>query len=128
VILVIQDLSKIEVRVKVAENALNRIRPGDMMKVHFPSLNADRDVPIDRVNPSVDPLNRTVEIVGIIANDDRALKAGMLVEVTFPERPAASSSASSALASAPSTPNTRAPKAAAPRTSTTKALSTTSTP
>jgi RND family efflux transporter MFP subunit len=130
VILVIQDLSKIEVRVKVAENALNRIHPGEVMKVHFPSLNADRDIPIDRVNPSVDPLNRTVEIVGIIANDDRALKAGMLVEVTFPALSAASSAASmnSAPTSAPSAANTGAAKAAAPRASTTKAVPTTSTP
>jgi RND family efflux transporter MFP subunit len=84
VVLVIQDLSKIEVRVKLAENALSRLKAGSPMKVHFPSLSADRDVPIDRINPSVDPLNRTVEIVGMIANDDRSLKAGMLVEVTFP--------------------------------------------
>jgi RND family efflux transporter MFP subunit len=124
VVLVIQDLSKIEVRVKVAEIALNRIHPGELMKVHFPSLNADRDIPIDRVNPSVDPLNRTVEIVGVIANDDRALKAGMLVEVTFPEPPAASSPAStnSAVPSAPSASNTKAVKAAAPRSSTAKAV------
>jgi len=130
VVLVIQDLSKIEVRVKVAENALNRVHPGEVMKVHFPSLNADRDIPIDRVNPSVDPLNRTVEIVGVIANDDRALKAGMLVEVTFPEPPAASSPAStnSTPTSAPSASNTSATKTAAPRSSTTKVVPTASTP
>jgi RND family efflux transporter MFP subunit len=93
VILVVQDLSKIEVRVKLAENALARLKAGNPMKVHFPSLSLDRDVAVDRVNPSVDPMNRTVEIVGILPNDDRSLKAGMLVEVTFPSsdaEPAAS--------------------------------------
>lgn len=85
VVLVIQDLSKIEVRVKLAESALNKVQAGSLMKVHFPSLNADRSVPVDRVNPSVDPLNRTVEMVGVIPNEDRSLKAGMLVEVTFPD-------------------------------------------
>lgn len=84
VVLVVQDLSKIEVRVKLAENSLTRIKPGSPMKVHFPSIDADRDLPIDRVNPSVDPASRTVEIVGLIPNEDRKLKAGMLVEVTFP--------------------------------------------
>lgn len=84
VVLVIQDLSKIEVRVKIAENALTRIKPGSPMKVHFPSIETDRDIPIDRVNPSVDPMSRTVEIVGVIPNSDKTLKAGMLVEVTFP--------------------------------------------
>lgn len=85
VVVVLQDLSKIEVRTKIAESALNRVQPGGVMKVRFPSVNEERDVPIDRINPSVDPLSRTVEIVGIIPNDDRKLKAGMLVEVTFPE-------------------------------------------
>jgi RND family efflux transporter MFP subunit len=95
VVLVIQDLSKIEVRTKLAENALNRVHAGENMKVHFPSLNEDRAVPIDRINPSVDPLSRTVEIVGVLPNEDRKLKAGMLVEVTFPE-PAAAPNPSSA--------------------------------
>lgn len=94
VVLVIQDLSKIEIRVKLAESSLSRLHAGSPMKVHFPYLNADRDVPIDRVNPSVDPLNRTVEIVGVVPNDDKSLKAGMLVEVTFPDGNAASSPSS----------------------------------
>ncbi len=102
VVLVIQDLSKIEVRAKLAENALNRVHPSEVMKVHFPSLNIDKDVPIDRINPSVDPLNRTVEIVGVIPNADRTLKAGMLVEVTFPQAPAISSAAAPNAAPAPS--------------------------
>jgi RND family efflux transporter MFP subunit len=84
-VVVVQDLSKIEVRVKLAESALSRVKADSSMKVHFASLNADRDVPIERINPSVDPLNRTVEIVGVIPNDDRSLKAGMLVDVTFPQ-------------------------------------------
>lgn len=84
VVIVVQDLSKIEVRVKLAENSLSRLKPGSPMKVHFPSLNTDRDVPIDRINPSVDPTSRTIEIVGVIPNQDKILKAGMLVEVTFP--------------------------------------------
>jgi len=88
VVLVIQDLSKIEIRVKLAENALSRLRAGNTMKVHFPSLKTERDVAIDRVNPSVDPVNRTVEIVGVVPNEDRSLKAGMLVEVTFPSNDA----------------------------------------
>jgi RND family efflux transporter MFP subunit len=102
VVLVVQDLSKVEVRVKLAENALNRLRAGALMKVHFPSTNTDRDIPIDRVNPSVDPLNRTVEIVGIVPNDDRSLKAGMLVEVTFAEtEPNPNTAGSSAAAPTP---------------------------
>jgi RND family efflux transporter MFP subunit len=119
VVLVIQDLSKIEVRVKLAENALARIKPGSPMKVHFPSLETDRDVPIDRVNPSVDPMSRTVEIVGVIPNDDKNLKAGMLVEVTFPGTDApppvvAKPAAASGIAAAPSASSPSAEIAAKP--------------
>jgi RND family efflux transporter MFP subunit len=112
VVIVVQDLSKIEVRTKVAENALNRVHPGEVMKVRFPSLGEERDVPIERINPSVDPLSRTVEIVGIIPNQDGKLKAGMLVEITFPQ-PAAPASESSALA-APSVAPSASSKSPAP--------------
>lgn len=83
-VIVLQDLSKIEVRVKVAETALTRIKASDPMQVRFTSLNLDKAVPVDRINPSVDPMSRTVEVIGVLPNADGALKAGMLVEVTFP--------------------------------------------
>ena len=83
-VIVLQDISKIEIRVKLAENALTRIKAGEPMLVKFASLGIEKTVPVDRINPSVDPLNRTVEIIGILANEDRTLKAGMLVDVTFP--------------------------------------------
>jgi len=40
-------------------------------------------VTIERINPSVDPMTRTVEIVAMVPNRDSALKAGMLVELDF---------------------------------------------
>jgi RND family efflux transporter MFP subunit len=83
-VIVLQDLSKIEVRVKLAESALGRIKAGEPMQVRFSSMNLEKPVPIDRINPAVDPMSRTVEVVGVISNEDRTLKAGMLVEVTFP--------------------------------------------
>lgn len=83
-VIVLQDLSKIEVRVRLAEGELARVKAGDPMQIRFPSLNSDQSISIDRINPSVDPMSRTVEVVGVIPNPDRTLKAGMLVEVTFP--------------------------------------------
>jgi len=118
VVLVLQDLSKIEVRVKLAENALSRVKAGSPMKVRFPSLDADRDVLIDRVNPSVDPMSRTVEIVGVIPNEDKSLKAGMLVEVTFPALDATPAAGRAAPSAAASTAEKVAP-AATPVTSNT---------
>ena len=89
-VIVLQDISKIEVRVKLAENALTRIKAKDSMVVKFDSLGLEKTIPIDRINPGVDPLNRTVEVIGVIPNADRMLKAGMLVEVSFPSTGAAS--------------------------------------
>lgn len=83
-VIVLQDTSKIEVRVRLAETALTRIKASDPMQVRFTSLNLDKSVPIDRINPSVDPMSRTVEVIGLLPNEDGALKAGMLVEVAFP--------------------------------------------
>lgn len=96
-VIVLQDLSKIEVRVRLAETALTRIKASDPMQVRFTSLNMEKSVPIDRINPSVDPLSRTVEVIGVLPNDDGTLKAGMLVEVTFPTaKPAAPVAATAA--------------------------------
>jgi gold/copper resistance efflux system membrane fusion protein len=89
-VIVLQDISKIEVRAKLPENALTRIKAGDSMLVRFASLNTEKTIPITRINPSIDPQNRTIEVVGIIANDELLLKAGMLVDVTFPTSTAAS--------------------------------------
>lgn len=108
-VVVIQDISLIEVRVKLAENALSRLQAGDTMQVRWPSLNMVKDVAITRVNPSVDPVNRTVELVGVIPNPDGAIKAGMLVDVTFPSTaPAATPTPPSAVPAAP-TPSAPAP-------------------
>jgi membrane fusion protein (multidrug efflux system) len=82
-VLVVQDISKLEVRARVPETALRRVREGSPVRVHFPALNADRTVPVVRINPSVDPMTRTIEIIAHVPNEDRALKAGMLVEVEF---------------------------------------------
>ncbi len=82
-VVVLQDISEIEVRVKLAENALSRIRAGDTMRVRWASLDLEKEVTITRINPSVDPLSRTVELVATIPNPEGTIKAGMLVDVIF---------------------------------------------
>jgi RND family efflux transporter MFP subunit len=83
-VVVLQDISKIEIRTKLSESALTRLKSGDPMQVRFGSMNVEKTIPVDRVNPSVDPLSRTVEIIGVLPNPDRIFKAGMLVDITFP--------------------------------------------
>ncbi|MBN1606611.1 MAG: efflux RND transporter periplasmic adaptor subunit [Polyangiaceae bacterium] len=93
-VVVVQDISKIEVKVKLPENALGKVGENDPMRVRLPSLDKSIDLTVTRVNPSVDPTMRTVEVVGTIDNAARGLKAGMLAEVSFPKTAAAQGSGS----------------------------------
>jgi membrane fusion protein, multidrug efflux system len=106
-VVILQDTSQIEVRVKLAESALMRIRAGDTMQVKWPSLNLVKDVQVTRINPGIDPLNRTVELVSVVPNPDGDIKAGMLVDVTFPST--APSTPTTAPAIAAATPNSPLP-------------------
>ncbi|MGC4068141.1 MAG: efflux RND transporter periplasmic adaptor subunit [Polyangiaceae bacterium] len=104
-VVILQDISKIEIRTKLPESALTRLKSGDPMAVRFGSIGVEKTLPIDRVNPSVDPLSRTVEIIGVLPNPDRLFKAGMLVDITFPStKTAATTSPSAAAQPQPSAP------------------------
>jgi RND family efflux transporter MFP subunit len=83
IVLVLQDVSSLEVRARVPETWLKRLEPGKSIRIRFPSIEAQRVVPITRINPSVDAMTRTIEVVALVPNKDGALKAGMLVEVDF---------------------------------------------
>ncbi len=94
IVLVVQDVSVLQVRARLPERALATIGPGSAVEVTMPAVGVTRRVVIKRVNPAVDPRTRTVEIVADIDNADRSLRPGMLAEVSF-EVPAGSASATS---------------------------------
>lgn len=83
VVLIVQDISKLEVRGRAPETMLKRLKPGTEIEVRFPSVDITRRVAIERINPSVDPRTRTVEVVALLPNQDGSLKAGMLTEMDF---------------------------------------------
>jgi RND family efflux transporter MFP subunit len=83
VVLIIQDISKLEVRGRVPEMMLAKLKPGSPIRVRFPAVKQERTVEIERISPSVDPMTRTIEVVALVPNEDRSLKAGMLVELDF---------------------------------------------
>ncbi len=83
VVLILQDISSLEIRGNVPETMLKHLSPGSALRVRFPAIEVERDVTIDRINPSVDPMTRTIEVVAVVPNTDSALKAGMLVELDF---------------------------------------------
>lgn len=97
VVLVIQDIDSLEVRANLPESALATLHPGSPVRVRFPAVDVTREVSVTRVNPSVDPMTRTIEVVAEVPNPDHALKAGMLVECDF--RPPAAGPAGSAASS-----------------------------
>lgn len=93
-VVVVQDISKLDVKVKLPESGLREVAVKDPMRVRLPLLDKSVDIEVARINPSVDPIMRTVEVVGTIDNAPGELKAGMLVEVTFPKTAAAQASGS----------------------------------
>jgi RND family efflux transporter MFP subunit len=81
IVLIVQDQSALEVRVRVPENRLRALRPGGALTVHFTALGLAREAVIKRVQPTIDPITRTVEIVAEVDNSDDMLRPGMYAEV-----------------------------------------------
>lgn len=97
-VVVVHDLASVEVRVRVPERAIGRVKAGDPAEVNFPALGSKRSAVIDRVGSSVEASSRSVELVVVLPNQDGVLKAGMLVEVTLPAAAAPAAAAASASA------------------------------
>ncbi|EDM75563.1 efflux transporter, RND family, MFP subunit [Plesiocystis pacifica SIR-1] len=81
IVLIIDDLSTVEVRVRVPELKLREIDVGSPVSVYFPALDLDREVSITRIGNAVDPRSRTIELVLEIDNPGMRIKSGMSVEV-----------------------------------------------
>ena len=91
IVVVIDNFTTIEVRVRVPELKLREVDVGSKVNVHFPALDLDRDVTITRIGNSVDPRTRTIELIIEVDNADLRIKPGMSVEVELGAKPAAAS-------------------------------------
>lgn len=80
-VMVVQDQSVIELRARIPESALRTVREGDRITAHFSALELARSATVVRIQPTVDPQTRTIEIVADVANADNLLRPGMYVEV-----------------------------------------------
>lgn len=114
IVLVIDDLSTIEVRVRVPELKLRELDVGTPVTLHFPALDLAIDVPITRIGNAVDPRTRTIELILDVPNADLRIKSGMSVELELskpaaePEQPAAKAEpAASQAAGAAASPATK---------------------
>lgn len=81
VVLVLQDQSVLELRFRLPERDLARVKVGDAIAAKLDALGVTRPAKIIRVQPSIDPRTRTVEFVAALPNADGALKPGLLAEV-----------------------------------------------
>ncbi len=106
VVLVVQDLRKLELRARLPERALAVVDVGAELQVRFPALGSERKARIARIQPTVDARTRTVEVIAELDNADGKLRPGMLAEIdvggALPAAPA------------PNAPTTASEKRAAP--------------
>jgi len=90
IVLVVQDVEKLELRARLPERALGNIKQGSVIRITAPSVKVTRDVKVKRVSPTIDQRTRTVEVVADVDNANSELKVGMLVEVANPDGTASS--------------------------------------
>jgi RND family efflux transporter MFP subunit len=81
VVLVVQDVSVLELKVRLPERALRSLSQGSELTASFPALGTERVTKVKRINPAIDVLTRTVEVVADLDNKDQSLKPGMLADV-----------------------------------------------
>jgi RND family efflux transporter MFP subunit len=89
VVVVVEDHSVLELRVRLAENQVGALAKGDPLTADFTAIGVTRTATVERISPSVDPVTRTVEVVALLPNQDGALKAGMLATVSLGAPPPA---------------------------------------
>lgn len=80
-VLVVQDQSVIELRARIPETTLKHVREGELITAHFSAVDVTRPATVVRIQPTVDPQTRTIEIVADVDNSDNLLRPGMYVEV-----------------------------------------------
>lgn len=87
-VVVIQDHSVIELRTRIPESTLKHVKEGERITAHFTAIDATREAKVVRIQPTVDPMTRTIEIVADVDNKDNLLRPGMYVEVELSPPPA----------------------------------------
>jgi len=75
------DLSRLEVEVRVAARDLGRISRGGAVTARFPQLGVAVAGSIVSIGLEVDPATSTGEVVAVVPNPLRALRAGLFAEI-----------------------------------------------
>jgi multidrug efflux pump subunit AcrA (membrane-fusion protein) len=81
IIAIIQDQDTLDLRFRLPEKALATVKAGSTVKARFAALGVTHDAKVTRIQPTIDPRTRTIEVVAELPNPDLALKPGLLAEV-----------------------------------------------
>jgi membrane fusion protein, multidrug efflux system len=80
-VLVLQDQATLDLKLRLPERALARVKVGDPITVTLPALSLSRKTTISIVAPSIDPRTRTIELTAVLDNRDGALRPGLMADV-----------------------------------------------
>lgn len=83
IVVVVQDTSVLELRARLPERALRTLMPGSTIRIKLPAMSLEKTVPIKRINPALDAVTRSVEVIAELDNADGKLKPGMLAELSL---------------------------------------------
>ena len=76
-ILIVQDLSSVDVVAQVPERYLPKVRRGEQVKVRFPALDRELDARVTQIGRQINPANRTFEVEVRLPNRDGMLKPNL---------------------------------------------------
>jgi membrane fusion protein, multidrug efflux system len=83
VILVMMDISTLELKISLPEPELPRVNQGASLTAKFSSLNESYQTTILRIVRNVDPMTRSFEAVAELPNEKLLLKPGLFADVTI---------------------------------------------
>ncbi|MDX2304023.1 MAG: efflux RND transporter periplasmic adaptor subunit [Microscillaceae bacterium] len=78
-------LSQVNVVAEVSEAYLTKVKRGDMVKVHFASIDVEQEAPITLVGQTINPDNRTFRIEIRVNNPNGLIKPDLLATVKIKE-------------------------------------------
>jgi multidrug efflux pump subunit AcrA (membrane-fusion protein) len=80
-ILILEKTDLLELRARVSSIHLKQIRPGAPVTIYPDGLAEPLKAEISRINPTIDPLDRSMEIICEVKNPDYTLKPGLFAKI-----------------------------------------------
>jgi membrane fusion protein, multidrug efflux system len=75
------NLSKMEVRADLAEVHLKSLKAGDEVLLEIPVLGIEKTAKVTSVGKTINPINRTFQVIAVVGNQDGAIKPNLLAKL-----------------------------------------------